>query len=97
MLYEHTMYNAWAVGPNWYPCIFNLCMSSVASFFKRKFERTFVLTFTRVVFLEGSFTCYSSNLFLQNTFTFTQVVVRAITFTFTQIPKTITRLNFDDL
>ena len=40
-----------------------------------------------------TFTFYSSSFFLQTTFTLTQVVLRAIIFTFTQVPKKVTRLN----
>ena len=40
-----------------------------------------------------TFTFYSSRFFLQTTFTLTQVVLRAIIFTFTQVPKKATHLN----
>ena len=71
-------------------------MSSVAIFVYRKFESTFVFTFTSVVFKKVTFTFYSSSFFCQTTFTFTQVVLRAITFTFTQVPKKVTRLNTEN-
>ena len=60
-------------------------MSSVAIFL-RIFESTFVFTFT-LVFLESYFYFLLKHFVLQNTFTFTQVVLRAITFTFTQVLK----------
>ena len=42
-----------------------------------------------------TFTFYSSNFFYKLLFTFTQVVLRAITFTLTQVPKKVTRHNTD--
>ena len=56
-------------------------------FLFRIFESTFVFTFTWVVFLESYFYFLLKYFVLQNTFTFTQVVLRAITFTFTQVLK----------
>ena len=48
---------------------------------------TLGLLLSGVVFLESNFYFLLKQFFSQNTFTFTQVVLRAITFTFTQVPK----------
>ena len=63
-------------------------MSSVAIFFENilKYFCFYLSSFLEFYFLLKYFV-------LQNTFTFTQVVLRAITFTFTQVLKKVTRLN----
>ena len=64
-------------------------MSSVAIFLEN-IRKYFCFYFC---FLESYFCFLHKYFVLQNTFTFTQVVLRAITFTFTQVLKKVTRLN----
>ena len=81
-------------------CLCKLCMSFVEIFvwrntFIRKYfcfyfylsslKKKLLLLFTQVIVFTNS----------ETTFTFTQVVLRAITFAFTQVPKKVTRLNTD--
>ena len=72
-------------------------------FFPEKIRKYFRFYFYLSSFLESYFYFLLTQVvfFLQNTFTFTQVVLRAVTFTFTftftQVLKQITRLNFGAL
>ena len=67
------------------------CICRLLRFFLRIFESTFCFYFYLSRFLESYFYFLLKYFVLQNYFTFTQVVLRAITFT--QVLKKVTRLN----
>ena len=68
-------------------------MSSIAIFLENIRKYFCFYFYLSSFFFKNYFYFLLKYFVLQNTFTFTQVVLRAITFTFTQVLKKVTRLG----
>ena len=75
-------------------CLSKLCTTSVAIFSRENSNVLLFLLLLEYFFYKVTYTFYSSRFFFfTNNLTFTQVVLRAITFTL--VPKKVTHLNIE--